>query len=403
MPDCRTTAEQAFSLLQQKVQPVRECESLPLAAALGRIAAADVTAPLAMPFFDRSPLDGYALCSEDIADATRETPVTLPVVHRCYAEYGEVPTLHRGEACRIMTGAAIPLGADCVLQQEATDGGEEHVTVYRSVKAGQNICRRGSDLAEGSLLLPRGEVITPAHIGLLAGLGIETVSVYRRLCITLVVVGSELIAPGEALCPGGIYDSNGPMLQARLHELPCEVRFLRTTDDPDLLRDILTEAFGESDAVITTGGASVGEKDYLPRLARELSDELLFSHLAMKPGSHMFAGKYGDSWLFCLSGNPFAAAATLELFTVPALWQLAGRPPKAQQRTKAVLCGSFGKASPQRRFLRATYRFGEVHLAECNHVSGTLYGFTGCNCLIDVPAGSAPLQQGDTVEVVLFE
>ena len=199
--------------------PVPATERVPLDDACGRIAARDLCARMDQPPFDRSPLDGYALHSADTAGAGEETPVTLPVVMKLYAGDAPAAVLPAGCAARIMTGAPLPPGADCVLMQELTDGGEEQVRIYAQLQPNANVVFRGEDIAAGAPIAAAGTVLTPAHIGVLAGQGIPDAEVFRPLTVGVLATGSELLEAGEAWAPGKIYDANGIQNAARLRQL----------------------------------------------------------------------------------------------------------------------------------------------------------------------------------------
>ena len=270
--------------------PRPETETVPLDEAGGRIAAGTLSARMDQPPFDRSPFDGYALHSADAAGASRETPVTLPVTMKLYA--GDAPALPLpvGCAARIMTGAPLPEGADCVLMQELTDSGEETVQLYAAMKPQQNVVFRGGDIAAGAVIAEAGTVLSPAHLGVLAGQGYAEVPVYKTLTVGVLATGSELLAPGDAWTPGKIYDANGVQNAARLRQLGFAVNRRHCSDDPEEIAREMWELLAECDAVITSGGVSVGQKDYLPAVLEQLNADILFAGVAQKPGSPMLAG-----------------------------------------------------------------------------------------------------------------
>ena len=388
--------------------PVPSPEHIPLENACGRIAASALCARMDQPPFDRSPLDGYALHSADTAGASRETPVTLPVVMKLYAGDAPAAALPSGCAARIMTGAPLPQGADCVLMQELTDSGEDTVQLYAALQPQQNVVFRGEDVAAGTVIAPAGTVLTPAHLGVLAGQGYAEVPVCRPLTVGILSTGSELLAPGAPWVPGRIYDANGIQNAARLGQLGFTVRRRHCSDDPETIASQLRELLTLCDAVITSGGVSVGQKDYLPAVLEQLGAALLVEGVAQKPGSPMLAATLGGKLVFCLSGNPFAAAATLEQYAIPALLRAAGRREEdcIPARTVRTLTSGFSKASKVTRYLRAKASGSQVAIpGEGNaeaHASGSLSAMMGCNCLVELPAGSGPVQPGEKVEVLCF-
>lgn len=397
------TLESALALLLRHARPIAEMEDVPLPDALHRVAAEDVTSPMAVPPFDRSPLDGYALRAADVASASRETPARLRVIGEACAGCGTVYRPGPGEAVRVMTGAPVPAGCDCVVRQEDTDEGDETVAVYAPVGAGRNVCYAGEDVRPGETLLPAGERLTSAHIGVLSSVGVTRVRIRRRVRVTLLCTGDELVQPGQPLAYGKIYDANQAVLTARLHELGVELTVLDSAaDDPARVTDALLCALPESDLLLTTGGVSVGKKDIFHQVLPLMGAQRLFWKVAMKPGSPLLCGLCQDKLMICLSGNPFAALACFEVFAVPVLRALSGETDCAPRRTRAVLAGAFPKASPGRRLVRARFDGQRAVLTGDNHSSGSLKTMIGCNCLIDLPAGSPPMQPGDPVEVILL-
>ena len=407
-PFCAPAAALRRVLDAAAALPRPAVETLPLEKACGRIAAKALCARMDQPPFDRSPLDGYALHSADTAGASRETPVTLPVVMKLYAGDAPAAALPAGCAARIMTGAPLPEGADCILMQELTDSGEETVQLYAAVKPLQNVVFRGEDVAAGAVIAPAGTVLTPAHLGVLAGQGYAEVTVCRPLTVGILSTGSELLAPGAPWAPGKIYDANGIQNAARLRQLGFAVERQQCSDDPEVITGKMQELLTRCDAVITSGGVSVGQKDYLPLVLEKLGAQLLVEGVAQKPGSPMLAAALGGKLVFCLSGNPFAAAATLEQYAIPALLRAAGRREESciPARTVCTLTNGFSKPSKGNRYLRATACGGKVTLPGTGnteaHSSGALSAMMGCNCLVEIPAGSGPVEPGTEVEVLCF-
>lgn len=398
----QTPVEEAVARILNALDVPEKTEEIPLLQALGRVAAGDVCARVAQPPFDRSALDGYALRAADIAAAGPETPVTLPVSRYLCAGSDPGGPLAPGTAARIMTGAPVPAGADCVLRQEDTESDGQTVTFHAPVEAQANVCFAGEDIAPGKCLVPAGTRLDEVSLGLLAGQGVQTVTVYAKPRAALMPTGDELCSPETPLRPGKIYDSNGPMLAARMLRLGAEPTLLAAgPDDPAALAGKLARLLAEYPLVITTGGVSVGDRDYLPQAAEEAGAKLLFYGIDAKPGTPALAAGKDGHVLLCLSGNPFASFATFELLARPALAKLQGADP-APVRVRAALANGFGKPSPLRRFVRATLMGGVVTLPKGGHFSGGIGALAGCNCLVDVPAGSRALNAGDEVEVILL-
>ena len=398
----RIELEEARALMAESVRPLG-VEQVSRQEALGRTLAEDVTAPLDQPPFDRSPLDGYALRSADLTGASPEHPVSLRVVETVYA--GGVPSraLGPGEAIRIMTGAMLPRGCDCVLQHERTDNGLEQVQIYAALSPHDNYCDRGEDYRTGEVLLPAGTVVDAAAVGVLASAGLSSVPVRRRPVVRVLSTGDEVVSPDLHPLPAGkIYGSNQELLTARLRELGVsDVKGLLIGDDPREVADTMAQLLGECDLLITTGGVSAGDKDIFHEALPLLGAERVFWKVNLKPGTPAMYSLWQGQPILSLSGNPFAAAATFELLARPLLAALTGESRFSLRSRTAVVEGSFPKASPGRRFLRGFYLEGRVSVTGKND-SGMLASLVGCNCLVDLPAGSPPVQEGQTVTVLLL-
>lgn len=383
--------------------PSLDCEVIPLVESLGRTLGADVAAPLDQPPFDRSPLDGYALRASDLAGASRETPVSLTVVDTVYAGDVASVTVGPGQAVRIMTGAMLPPGCDCVLRQEDTDMGSPTVRVFASLQPHDNVVDQGDDYRAGALLLPAGTRLDAAAVGLLASAGVTAVPVRRRPRVGVLVTGDEVAAPDTApLPPGKIYDANQALLLSRLAELgfPDTVG-ARVGDRPEEAASAMGRLLETCDLLLTTGGVSVGAKDILHQALPLLGAEQVFWRVKLKPGSPALFSRYRGKPILSLSGNPFASFTTFELLARPILAALAGEPGLLPERKRTVLDAPFSKGSPIRRFVRGRYESGHVALPE-GHSSGQLRSLVGCNCLVDIPAGSGPLEAGEKIDILML-
>lgn len=397
------SVEEAAELLKQYAVPVSATEEIPLTGALGRVLAEDAEADRDQPPFPRSPLDGYALRAADTENAGPVSPVCLKVVGEICAGQVYSGRIERGQALRIMTGAPIPCGADTVVKQEHTDYGEKQVKIYESLKPFSNYCPAGEDYRAGDILLKKGTRLDGISIGILAGMGAEKVRVRVLPAVGVISTGDELCRPGRPLPPGKIYDSNRYLIQARMCELGLPPAFsMNGPDDAKILAEVIREKARAAQLIITTGGVSVGKKDIMHEVIRELGAERLFWKVALKPGSPVLAALYGKTLLICLSGNPFGAAANFELLVRPVIAELTGDPSWEMRRRSACFHGTFAKKSARRRFLRAYYEEGQVQIPEQKEASGILSTFAGCNCLIDIEAGNQGLKEGDRVWVYLM-
>jgi molybdopterin molybdotransferase len=393
--------EKAIELICDGVVPLAS-EEAEVASANGRVLAEDITAPMDQPPFPRSPLDGYAFDAASGEDAAPDRPAVLKVVEKLYAGAWSDRTIGRGEAVRLMTGAMIPKGCNCVIRQEDTDGGEDSVSLYKRVGPHENYCFAGEDYKEGELLLPAFARIDPAAMSVIAGAGMARVNVIRRPRASVISTGDELAAPGTARRNGEIYCSNNLYIEARLAEMGMAVVASHIVkDDAADLQSSLEKAAAESDLVISTGGVSVGEKDLLIPVLRAMGADILFHHVNIKPGAPAAFSIYKGARLLSLSGNPFASAASFELLAWPLLSAMTGDKTLATVRTSAELSGDFRKKGGSRRFLRGRFDGEVVHLPD-SHANGQIKSMIGCNCLVDVPAESGGLNAGDRVSILIF-
>ena len=411
--------EEAFDRLKNAFDVEKtemKAEAVELWDAAGRYIAEDVSAPIAQPPFDRSPLDGYALRSEDIAAASQDAPAVLKVIDKAYAGDTRRLCIGKGEAIRIMTGAPLPSGADTVVMQEQTDCGEGkpdenggyisgNVRIFTSSEAGKNIVYAGEDFTEGKLLLRKGEQLEAAGVALLASAGLMRLKVSPKIRISVFSTGDELTSPGGSLEYGKIYDSNlyGAVALFKL----CNENVVRAEhlkDDAGLIAEKIKTALEDSDIVITTGGVSVGQKDVMPEVLELIKAETVFHRLDLKPGMPTRCAKCGGKAIFCLSGNPAAAYTHMELIIKPFLRYLHGAcDGEPWERKNAILLQDIKKKSPKRRLLRGFFENGAVSFPEGCFSSGSLCGLERSNCFIDIPGGSPPLSKGSIVDILSFD
>jgi molybdopterin molybdotransferase len=394
------TADRAVELLLAREKPV-ETETVPLAAAAGRILARDAAAERDVPPFDRSPLDGYALRSADTQNASPESPVTLPLTEELPAGRAPSRGLEPGQAAKVSTGAPLPEGTDCVVGFEHTRFTPTSVTLSAPCQPG-NVVRRGEDVAVGSRIAPAGTEISPGLLGALAGQGWETAEVYRRPRVSLISTGSELREPGQPLEPGAIYNSGRYTLLALVEKLGALPRSGGCcADDPAAIAAAVSRELETADLVITTGGASVGDYDYARAAVEQAGGTLLFQKLRMRPGGAMLAAECRGKMVLCLSGNPGAAAVGLLRVGAPLIRRLAGRREAELPRIRLALEEAYPKSSPLPRLLRGRLEIRDgkalFRLNPGQH-SGSLTSFLDCNLLAELPEGAPPLPPGTLVE-----
>lgn len=392
------------------IRPPRP-ERVPLGGALGRVLAEDVAAPIPLPAFDNSAMDGYAVRAEDFAGASEERPVVLPVAADIPAGSPANVPLAPQSAHRIMTGACLPPGADAVLPFESTDRGAAIVRAHEPAAPGAHIRRTGEDLAIGEVALRAGARLRAPQIGLVAALGLTHVPVFAPVRALILSTGSELTAPGRALEPGRIYESNSPMLAAAVEEIGGVAHQLRfVPDDVATLRASIDQALaelGEVDLILTSGGVSAGEYEVVKQaFAGEAgeSDRVEFVSVAMQPGKPQGSGHYRSVSgavvpIVTLPGNPVSAQVSFEVFLHGPLAAAMGRPP--QPRLRVPL------AEPVRRSPKGRRQFLRGLLAE-DLSSVSPFGPPGShflrsmalsNCLVDVPADVLSLPEGSEVDV----
>lgn len=403
--DAMLSMDDALDYLLRQARPIAECEDVALRQAFGRVLALDVVSRVDVPPADNSSMDGYALRAEDVAGAGEEG---LPVSQRIVAgSVGE--QLAARTAARIFTGAPIPPGADCVVMQEYCEerAGRVHVRPgpQAAPQAGDNIRRRGEDMLRDAPVLRKARWLRAQDIGLAAAAGVPRLTVTRRARVVIFSTGDELAEPGEDLRAGQIYNSNRYMLHGLLTSLGCEIIDLGTVaDDLAATRELLRRAAREADVIITSGGVSVGEEDYV-KLALEQLGELRMWKVAMKPGKPVAYGRIGEAAFIGLPGNPVSVFVTFCLFARPFLLRTMGMTEVLPMRFPLRADFDWPRVGPRREFARARAVMGEDGVMRARlyprQGSGVLTSTVWADGLVLIPENES-IKKGDTVSYLSF-
>ena len=379
---------------------------VPLHEAEGRALARDVVAAIALPSFANSSMDGYAVRAAEVAGASADAPVTLPVAGDVPAGATVVAPLAPGTAVRIMTGAPLPDGADAVVPVEATDRGVEQVLVHEPRDPGAHVRAVGCDVAVGDDVLGAGTRLDGPQLGLLSALGLATVPVHERVRALVVSTGSELVEHGEELAHGQIHDANSVMLAAALRAAGAEARVTRfVADDPVAFAALLDEEVGRTDLVVTSGGVSEGAYEVVKDVLAPRGVE--FGKVAMQPGmpqgSGVLEGPAGRAAVVCLPGNPVSAYVSFEVFLRPALLAAAGHARTARPAVRLTLAEPLRSPAGKRQFRRGRTDLaaGTVSLAG-GYESHFLGSLATADCLLDLPEDVTALEAGAEVTAWLL-
>ncbi|MBI5215047.1 MAG: molybdopterin molybdotransferase MoeA [Ignavibacteriae bacterium] len=395
-------AQEALQIVSDSVQSLGTV-TISFENALGYVLAEDILSSENIPSFDNSAMDGFAIRSED----GKNVPVVLQIVDEISAGTLSSKTIERGECTTIMTGAKIPPGCDAVIQHEWTEKIHEHeVRLLRSVIPGHNIRRAGDDIQQGETVLERGQRIRPQEVGVLASLGKQFVSVYRKPTVAILATGNELVEINKPLTEGKIRNSNLYALKSLVRELGCNVMDLGIARDD---REELKTKVGQgllADMLITSGGVSVGKFDFVLETMKELGVEKKNWKVNIKPGMPLFFGMAGNEPVFGLPGNPVSSFITFVEFVKPAILQMSGNNVSRERvPLMATLATEIMKKDAKRHFVRGILenRNGTLHVKTTGtQSSNVLTSLTKANCLIHLPEEKEAFRVGDVVEVELL-
>jgi molybdopterin molybdotransferase len=398
--------DKARSLIRTFLTPVTATERVHIRQALSRVLGADVISPLDVPGHDNSAMDGYAL---RFADLSPDGETTLVRVGESFAGKPATAPVGPGECVRIFTGAVMPEGADSVVMQERAreDARGVHIAASAISKAGTNRRFAGEDLKAGQVVFTTGQLVRPAEVGMMASLGIGEVTVYRRLRVAFFSTGDELKSIGTPLCEGDVYDSNRYTIHGMLTRLHCDLIDMGVVPDvPEALERAFADAAAAADVVITSGGVSVGEADFVKQLKDKLG-EVLFWKIAMKPGRPLAYGRIGGAHFFGLPGNPVSVMVTFYQFVRDALMILQGQRSVAPlPMFKVPLSAPIRKVPGRTEFQRAVLApegGGWTVRTTGDQGSGILSSMSRANCFIVLPADTGNCAVGDLVDVQLLE
>ncbi len=401
------SVEEHLSEILELVQPLPPYEQ-PLMEAIGLPICQDVVSSIDLPTFDNSAMDGYACRRADLMNAGELNPIRLPVVGESAAGQSKAYALSEGQAVKIMTGAPLPAGADCVVPIEWTDGGRANVSITRLPERGQHVRPRGEDVRAGDLLLPEGTRLGPRQAAVLAATGHSQVSARPRPRIVVLSTGSELREPGTPLGFDSIYDCNSFAIAAAVRQAEAiAYRVGIVTDDPQELTDTLSDQLVRADIVVTSGGVSKGDYDVVKDVLGRLGT-VQFNEVAMQPGKPQGFGTIGedDTPIFTLPGNPVSAYISFEVFVLPAIRLMMGMLPYRRPLVRARCRSAFSSPEGRRQFVRGAFEVtgdGADVTPIGGHGSHLIGSLSLSNALIVVPEETTSVDAGATVDVMVLD
>ncbi len=386
------SVEKALELVDNHIESTQNTIMQSVSNSLGYVLAKDVQSPIHMPPFRQSAMDGYALGSID------EKAFTL--IGEIKAGDPEDPTLQKGQAIRIFTGAAVPLTAKAVVMQEKVEANTNQIKLQEPAILNANIRPQGEQIKKDEVALAKGTVITAAGIGYLATLGITTIEVFQKPSIAIIATGNELIAPGEQLAHGQIYESNSVMLQGALHTAGyINVTCHKIGDQYDATIALLEKVIEQHDVVLISGGISVGDYDFVGKALKALHVEEIFYKVKQKPGKPLYFAKKEKTTIFALPGNPASSLSCFYIYALPALNKISGYADYYLKQSTAISNSAYAKKGQRAEFLKATVVENKVTILE-GQASSMLRSFALANAMVYLPEDVSEIHIEDTLHVI---
>lgn len=405
--DRLSTVDEQVARVVDAIRPLSPYDQ-PLLEAMGLPVCEDIVAPMDLPAFDNSAMDGYAVYFDDVASASDDHPVHLPVVGEMAAGQTKLLALSPGTTVRIMTGAPVPQGADAIVPIEWTDGGVATVRISRAPERDEHVRHQGEDVQVGDVLLEDGTVLGPRQLGLLASVGRSQVLSRPRPRVVIISTGAELREPGTSLGHDSIYDANSYMLAAAVRSAGAiAYRVGIVSDDPSEFRDALSDQLVRADLVVTSGGVSKGAYDVVKEVLSEVGT-VSFGEVAMQPGKPQGFGFVGEDStpILTLPGNPVSAYVSFEVFVIPAIRRMMGRLPYRRPMMRALCTQDFRSAPARQQYARARFGIDDkgAHVTPVGgHGSHLMGDLSDANALIVVPADVTSVQAGTRVQVLVLD
>lgn len=388
------SVKQALDIVQNNIELKCASELKKVSEALNYVLYEDITSPINMPPFRQSAMDGYAVNLHD--------ELTYTVIGEIKAGDNHHPILNKGDAIRIFTGAPVPDTANAVIMQEQVSVNNTILTAESRVTLNKNIRPLGEQVSKNQMALKKGVLLTPAAIAYITSLGITNIMVYKKPSVAIVVTGSELVAAGNPLAYGQIYESNTIMLTSTLKPLGYQdITVHKVSDDYAKTVSLLDQVITNHDLVLVSGGISVGDYDFVGKALQEIGVEQLFYKVKQKPGKPLFFGKKEDSVVFALPGNPAAALSCFYIYVYPALQKMSGHISFSLTKTKAKSLSNFIKRGDRPQFLKAIYHNDKVEILDGQN-SSMLHTFALANAMVYVPETINTIKIDDMVEVILL-